>query len=52
MDVFAVARRVSFFDGESNRAYTCLACKASFDIQYHACPACGAYDIRRTEWIE
>ena len=36
---------------EPRRRYTCLVCRASFDVQYHSCPDCGAYDIRRTKWL-
>ncbi|AEM58087.1 hypothetical protein [Haloarcula sp. CBA1115] len=36
---------------EPRRRYTCLVCQASFDVQYHSCPDCGAYDIRRTKWL-
>jgi rRNA maturation endonuclease Nob1 len=44
------------FDNASNddvagREYVCLSCEQRFDVQYHACPACGGYDVRRAKWV-
>ncbi|MFC7194008.1 hypothetical protein ACFQL4_04040 [Halosimplex aquaticum] len=32
--------------------YVCVDCEAQFDVQYHTCPACGKYDIRRAKWMD
>jgi rRNA maturation endonuclease Nob1 len=52
MGVFDKARNVSHLGEQTGRPYICLACEASFDLQHHACPACGGYDIRRAKWVE
>lgn len=31
--------------------YLCLTCGAEFEVQYHACPACGSFDLRRACWV-
>ena len=28
-----------------------MACDAALEVQYHSCPSCGAYDIRRAKWV-
>lgn len=52
MGLFNRVRTDSHTGEDSRRRYTCLACQASFDLQYHSCPECGAYDVRRTKWVE
>jgi len=52
MGVFDKARNVSHLGEPTGRPYICLACEASFDLQHHACPDCGGYDIRRAKWVE
>jgi len=52
MGVFDKARDVSHLgepDGDS--PYLCMRCEATLQVQYHSCPACGGYDIRRAEWV-
>lgn len=31
--------------------YVCLACETTFEVQYHSCPDCGSFDIRRSKWL-
>lgn len=38
-------------DGDRD-SYVCLACEETFDVQYHSCPSCGSYDVRRRKWVE
>lgn len=52
MGVFDMARDGPHLGGQDGRPYTCISCDESFDVQYHSCPVCGGYDIRRTKWVE
>jgi len=52
MGVFDKARTVSHLGEQTRRPYVCLSCDESFDLQYHSCPTCGSYDIRRAKWVE
>jgi rRNA maturation endonuclease Nob1 len=52
MDVFDKAKVVSGLGKQQRRPYLCLSCRTAFEIQYHSCPACGGYDIRRAKWVE
>jgi len=36
---------------EHGQTYVCLACESPFDVQYHSCPVCGSFDLRRTRWL-
>ncbi|MFB6185236.1 MAG: hypothetical protein ABEI96_11835 [Haloarculaceae archaeon] len=31
--------------------YVCLSCERRFELQYHSCPVCGGYDVRREKWV-
>jgi len=42
------ASRLGNFDG---RPYICMGCEAAFEVQYHSCPSCGVFDVRRAEWL-
>lgn len=33
------------------RPYVCMGCEASLEVQYHSCPVCGGYDVRRAKWL-
>ncbi|MFD1588081.1 hypothetical protein ACFR9U_13945 [Halorientalis brevis] len=39
-------------DGCQRRQYECLTCHATFEYRRQACPECGGYDIRSTEWLD
>jgi len=52
MGVFDKTTAVPHLGNDERRPYMCLVCEASFDVQYHACPACGSYDVRRAKWVE
>lgn len=30
--------------------FVCASCERALDVQYHSCPYCGSYDVRRSEW--
>ncbi|QGA83736.1 Uncharacterized protein LC1Hm_2703 [Halomicrobium sp. LC1Hm] len=50
--MFDKARNVSHLgDTDGDCPYLCMRCEAAFQVQYHSCPACGGYDIRRAEWV-
>ena len=34
------------------RPYICMGCETALEVQYHSCPACGGYDVRRAKWVE
>ncbi len=40
-------------DGEpgAGEPYVCVSCEAAFEVQYHSCPVCGSYDVRRAKWV-
>ncbi|MFC7075605.1 FmdB family zinc ribbon protein [Haloarcula halophila] len=52
MDVLDKAKVVSGLGTADRQPYVCLSCGSAFEIQYHSCPACGGYDIRRAKWVE
>jgi len=31
--------------------YLCLACGSEYEVQHHACPDCGGFDVRRARWV-
>lgn len=31
--------------------YVCLACETPLDVQYHSCPDCGSFNVRRGKWL-
>ncbi|WP_225333289.1 hypothetical protein [Halomicrobium urmianum] len=51
MGVLDKARDLSRRGKSKRRPYVCVTCETAFEVQYHACPACGGYDVRRTEWV-
>ena len=51
MGVFDKAKGVSHLGTPEGRPYVCMGCEASLEVQYHSCPVCGAYDVRRTKWL-
>lgn len=51
MGVFDKNGRLSHFGEPEVRPYVCMACEATFEVQYHACPVCDGYDIRRAKWV-
>jgi len=53
MGVFDKARDVSHLgEPDGDCPYLCMRCEASLQVQYHSCPACGGYDIRRAKWVQ
>ncbi|WP_233263419.1 hydrogenase maturation nickel metallochaperone HypA [Halorhabdus sp. CUG00001] len=32
--------------------YLCLSCETPLPVQYHSCPECGSYDVRRAKWVD
>ncbi|WP_167768365.1 hypothetical protein [Haloarcula amylovorans] len=52
MGVFDKARNVSQLGEQDRCPYICLECEESFEVQYHSCPVCEGYDIRRAKWVE
>jgi rRNA maturation endonuclease Nob1 len=32
--------------------YICLACETTFEVQHHACPVCGSFDVRCSKWVQ
>lgn len=51
MGVLERAKRVSGLSSPESLPYMCLNCEARFNVQYHTCPVCGTYDIRRAKWV-
>lgn len=51
MGVFDRARDVTGGGAPDARPYICMGCEAGLEVQYHTCPSCGGYDVRRTEWL-
>jgi len=51
MGVLERAKRVSGLSSPESLPYVCLSCETRFNVQYHTCPACGGYDIRRAKWV-
>ncbi|WP_167837378.1 hydrogenase maturation nickel metallochaperone HypA [Halosimplex halophilum] len=51
MGVLERAKRASGLSKSEASPYLCLACETQFDVQYHTCPVCGKYDIRRAKWV-
>jgi ribosomal protein L37AE/L43A len=52
MGVFDKAKTVSHLGAEERGPYICLECEESFEVLYHSCPVCDAYDVRRAKWVE
>jgi len=54
MGVFNRTKQVSgVTDADGNRLpYVCLACETPFEVQYHTCPVCESFDVRRAKWIQ
>lgn len=40
-------KRLANRDSAEPGVYVCRGCEASFDVQYHVCPACGGYSVDR-----
>lgn len=53
MGVIDRAKQVSGFAEreDGHRPYVCLACETPYFVQYHTCPVCGSFDLRRTRWV-
>jgi rRNA maturation endonuclease Nob1 len=51
MGVLDRAKRASGLSSSEPLPYMCLECETQFDVQYHTCPVCGTYDIRRAKWV-
>lgn len=51
MGVFDQESGDSHLGTVEGRPYTCMACEAALEVQYHSCPDCGGYDVRRAEWV-
>lgn len=53
MGVLDRAKQVSGISEEQEEGspYVCLACETVFEVQHHTCPACGSFDVRRSEWV-
>ena len=51
MGVFERAKNASHLGDHDGCPYICMGCEAAFEVQYHSCPSCGGYDVRRTKWI-
>lgn len=53
MGVLQRAMRASGLAKRENgrKAFVCLACGSPFEVQYHSCPVCGSYDLRRARWV-
>lgn len=53
MGVFDRAKEVSGISNPDDKsAYVCLECETTFEVQYHACPVCGSYDLRCSRWVQ
>jgi hypothetical protein len=51
MGVLERAKRASGLSSPKALPYVCLGCETRFTVQYHACPVCGTYDVRRAKWV-
>lgn len=51
MGVFDKARSVPALGNPECRPYVCMACEAALEVQYHRCPVCESYDVRRAKWF-
>jgi len=51
MGVLDRAKRATGLSSQETLPYMCLNCETQFDVQYHTCPVCGTYDVRRAKWI-
>jgi rRNA maturation endonuclease Nob1 len=51
MGVLERAKRASGLSKPETLPYVCVDCETQFDVQYHTCPVCGKYDIRRAKWV-
>jgi hypothetical protein len=51
MGVFDRAKDVSHLGEPEGRPYLCMRCETALEVQYHSCPVCDGYDIRRTKWV-
>lgn len=51
MGVFNRTKNGSHLGTPEDSPYICMGCEAVFEVQYHSCPACGGYDVRRTKWL-
>lgn len=51
MGVLDRAKRATGLSTRETLPYVCLDCETQFDVQYHTCPTCGAYDVRRSKWV-
>jgi rRNA maturation endonuclease Nob1 len=51
MGVLDRAKEVSGLAGSQRPLYVCLACETPLEVQYHACPVCGSFDVRRSKWV-
>ena len=45
-----IARVVRATGGESDEAYECKTCGATFTLDRQTCPDCGGCTIDRTDW--
>ena len=52
MGLFDKDKPASHLGTDARGPYICLNCEESFDVLYHSCPVCGAYDVRRAKWVE
>ncbi len=53
MGVLDRAKKVSGVgDTAERQPYVCLACDTPLEVQHHACPVCGSFDVRRSKWVE
>lgn len=52
MEEFETGRQRHSREDGGTRPYTCMGCEAPLEVQYHSCPVCGAFDIRRKKWID
>lgn len=52
MGVFNRDRFISRSGGRESGPYVCLSCETELPVQYHSCPECGSYDVRRAKWID
>lgn len=52
MGVFERAEGRSSRGAPEREPYVCVSCEAAFEVQYHSCPVCGSYDVRRAKWLD
>jgi rRNA maturation endonuclease Nob1 len=54
MGVLDRAKEVSGIadSGDDSLPYICLACETTFEVQHHACPVCGSFDVRCSKWVQ